>query len=172
MFKRSRSGHVYLKLDDVECGLLEQLLGQIIELIEVPDVPASTDPLARLVGLEGPTDISEDPALARLFPDGYTDDAEAASDFRRFTEPDLRTKKLMCARISQATLDDWTGRRDLSDDQARSWLLALNDLRLTLGARIGLGDDSDDDIDFDDPAYHLYDWLTYQQGTLIEALAP
>lgn len=161
-----------MKFDDVECELLELLLGQVVNLIAVPEVPENSDPLARLVGLEGPTEIPKDPALARLFPDGYTDDEEAASDFRRFTEPDLRTKKLMCARIAQATLEDWTGRRDLSDEQARHWLLALNDLRLTLGTRIGIGDDEAPDNKEDNPTFHLYDWLTYLQGTLVEAIAP
>jgi hypothetical protein len=63
------------------------------------------------------------------------------------------------------------------------WLLSLNDLRLVLGTRIGVGEhDDDDDVEVDqddnesateldrDPGFFLYDYLTYLQGTLIDVL--
>ena len=40
----------------------------------------------------------DDPALARLLPDAYADDEEAAAEFRRFTERDLRDAKARDAR--------------------------------------------------------------------------
>ncbi len=43
--------------------------------------------------LHGPVadTIPEDPVLARLLPDAYRDDPEAAGEFRRYTEPALRS---------------------------------------------------------------------------------
>lgn len=171
MFERI-DGRIQLELEDFEVELLEQLLGQMVDLLDVPDVEKDPDPLAALVGMDGPTEKPADPALARLFPDGYTDDKEAASEFRMFTEPELRNKKTMCARIAQATLEHWHEKSELTDDQAQSWLLALNDMRLTLGTRLGIGEVMDDNFDPDEPGFHLYDWLTYLQGTLVEALMP
>jgi hypothetical protein len=172
MFRRTK-GIVVLTLDADESELLGQLFGQMIELLAPPDVPEHTDPLARLVGMDGPTEPPRDPALARLFPAGYRDDAAAAADFRRFTEPDLRNGKVMNARIAQALLEEWTGTRELTTDQAKAVMLAFNDMRLTLGTRIGIGEihDDEDDEEVDDPAMHLYDWLTYLQGTLVDAIS-
>jgi GNAT superfamily N-acetyltransferase len=171
MFERI-DGQVRLVLEDFEAELLEQLLGQMVDLLDVPDVEKDPDPLAALVGMDGPTEKPTDPALARLFPDGYIDDSEASSEFRMFTEPELRNKKTMAARIAQATLEHWKEKYDLTDEQAQSWLLALNDMRLTLGTRLGVGEVMDDEFDPDEPGFHLYDWLTYIQGTLVEALMP
>ena len=171
MFKRV-DGQVRLELEDYEAELLDQLLGQMVDLLDVPDVAKDPDPLAALVGMDGPTEKPSDPALARLFPDGYIDDTDAAAEFRMFTEPELRNKKAMAARIAQATLEHWKEKYDLTDDQTQSWLLALNDMRLTLGTRLGVGEIMDDDFDPDEPGFHLYDWLTYIQGTLVEVLMP
>ena len=50
--------------------------------------------------LHGPrrhTMAPEDPVLARLLPDGYRDDPEAAGEFRKYTEPSLRSAKHQAA---------------------------------------------------------------------------
>lgn len=179
MFRKGADG-VTLTLDDPEATLLRQLFGQMVDLLAIPDVPPDPDPLARLVGLDGPTEAPRDPALARLLPTGYLDDDEAAAEFRRFTEPALRSAKSMNARIALAVLDDWSGQADLTSDQVNALLLGLNDMRLALGTRIGVGDmhaddgEGDDDEGFDDsddPAFYLYDWLTYLQGTLVDSVS-
>ena len=69
--------------------------------------PDPLDDLARLlgqVGETGPATRPDDPVLARLLPDAYADDAEAAGDFRRFTEQELRNGKAAAARTVLATL--------------------------------------------------------------------
>ena len=80
----------------------------------------------------------EDPVLARLLPDGYRDDAEAAGEFRRYTEPALRSAKYQAAQEMLDTLPESGGRIQLTQDQALSWLKALNDVRLALGVRLGV----------------------------------
>ena len=73
-----------------------------------------------------------DPALARLLPDGARDDAEAAAEFRRLTEP-------ACATAS-GPAHGWPSRRWrrdepvlLEQDEAQALLKSLTDLRLVLG---------------------------------------
>ena len=170
MFKSGLSGKLTLKLNDAEHGVLSQLFEQMSELLTDPDGQSGTDPLAQLLNMSGSTQISEDPALARLFPDGYSDDEHASADFRRFTEQDLRAQKQTALATARETLTDWTGKANVSDQQAQDWLRALNDLRLVLGTRLEITDEGDRDFDSDEPGMHLYNYLTYLQGTLIDAL--
>jgi len=166
---------VILDLESQELELLTQLYGQLHELLAHDEMEVDADPLIQLMNMDGPTVMPQDEALARLFPNAYLDDEEAASDFRRFTEPDLRRKKLSCVRDVLSQLQAFEVVLALDSEQTQSWLLSLNDLRLVLGTRIGIGerDDEDDDEAIDperDPGFFLYDYLTYLQGTLIDLL--
>lgn len=169
MFKKSLTGKVTLKISEVEKAYLVQFLEQTVELIDAPEVIAHEDPLMNLFGPEGPTEISEDPALARLFPQAYTNDDEASSDFRKYSEPDLRQKKATAAAHALAMLNTDEEKIAIDPDDAQAWLMALNDLRLILGTRLGIGSTIDDDHE-EHPLYPFYGWLTYLQGTLVEAL--
>ncbi len=68
------------------------------------------------------------------------------------------------------------GKVVLTPEQAQSWLRALNDLRLVLGVRLEVTEEiheeiaemGDDDPRY--PAFVTYDWLTYLQDTLVQAL--
>ena len=170
MFKSRLGGKLTLELDTAELGVLSQLFEQMSELLEDPDSETGSDPLAKLLNMSGSTQISEDPALARLFPDGYSDNEHASADFRRFTEQDLRTQKITALATAQETLIDWKGKSSITEQQAQDWLKALNDLRLVLGTRLEITDDANRDFDVDEPGMHLYNYLTYLQGTLIDAL--
>lgn len=173
MFQWISDGEVHLELDEIEAKLLEQLLDQMIDLLQPFDVPQDIDPLERMVGMNGPTQAPQDPALARIFPNAYEDEV-AAGEFRQYTEPDLRATKISHARTARETLENWQEELMLDSSTANAWLLALNDLRLTLGTRIGIGQLRPPDEDLhneQDPAFHLYDWLTYLQGTLVDAIA-
>ncbi len=170
MFKSGLSGKLTLKLDDAELGVLSQLFEQMAELLEHPESEAGADPLAKMLNMSGSTQISEDPALARLFPDGYSDDEHASADFRRFTEQDLRAQKLAALTTVRESLDGWIGKSSITAQQAQDWLKAINDLRLVLGTRLEIADEVDTDFEADEPGMHLYNYLTYLQGTLIDAL--
>lgn len=176
-FRRSLGGRIVLRADAVERGILADLVSQLVELVAPEDDP-SQDPLARLVGIDPEAERPDDPALARLFPDAYADDDEAADEFRRFTERSLRERKMADAAVVLDALER-AGDRDklvLGDDDARAWLGTLNDLRLTLGSRLGIDEDSHQLFALlpeDDPAFavfHVYDWLTFLQETLVQAL--
>lgn len=176
-FRRTATGRVVLRVDIVEKGLLATLLEQLAEFV-TPDVREDEDPLVQLVGLDPEAERPEDPALARLFPDAYLDDVEAAAEFRRFTERDLRDTKLAHATTALETLRRSGEKVTLSADEASAWLGALNDVRLALGTRLGITEEAMAEfaeLPDDDPraaTYHVYDWLTYLQETLVRALLP
>ncbi len=171
MFKSGIGGKLTLKLDPAELGVLSQLFEQMTELLDDPDSQTNSDPLAQLLNMSGSTQISDDPALARLFPDGYSDDEHASADFRRFTEQDLRAQKISALATVRGTLADWNGKSSITNQQAQDWLKALNDLRLVLGTRLEITDEVETDFEADEPGIHLYNYLTYLQGTLIDALS-
>jgi hypothetical protein len=175
-----------------QAGIIRALVGQVEELVGDPADPASAAPgqggpgdrgaggplddVAALLGNPGPDTPPDDPLLARLLPDAYRDDTDAAGEFRRFTEQDLRSGKLAAARTVLDTLPEEGGRVELSEQDAQVWLRALNDVRLALGVRLEITEDiaqRSQDLDPADPrsAYlWVYDWLTYLQETLVRAL--
>ena len=167
-FRRTATGRVVLRVDVVEKGLLMTLLEQLVEFV-TPEVAADEDPLVSLVGLDPDAERPDDPALARLFPDAYLDDAESAAQFRRFTERSLRDTKLAHAATAIETLRRSGEKVTLSADEAGAWLGALNDVRLALGTRLGVTED-DDTEPGDDPEYNLYLYLGYLQQSLVEEL--
>jgi hypothetical protein len=183
-FRSVRGGGARARLAAAEASLLRSLVGQIMSLVESSpaDNPARErdDDLAALEAmLHGPgaDKIPEDPVLARLLPDAYRDDPEAAGEFRRYTEPALRSAKHQAAQEMLDTLPDEGGRIQLTQDQALSWLKALNDVRLALGVRLGVTEDFEEQwarLKPDDPqwtAFEVYAWLGAVQESLVQALS-
>jgi hypothetical protein len=138
---------------------------------------AAQDELAAQLGLTDNAELPADPILARLLPDAYSDDPEAAGEFRRYTEVSLRSAKVAAAQTVLATLPARGGRVRLTEADAQAWLRALNDVRLSLGVILGVTDDFDDqveDLSEDDAraAYiGVYQWLAYLQESLVDALS-
>jgi len=138
---------------------------------------ADADALAAMIGLSENTELPDDPVLARLLPDAYSDDPESSGEFRRYTEHGLRSGKAAAARTVLATLPATGGRIRLTEPEAQAWLRALNDVRLALGVRLEVTDDFDDQVahmESDDPRapyIGVYQWLAYLQETLVRALS-
>ena len=175
-FERTRKGLV-VHIDQDERRLLQSIAQQVIELVAPPAAPADQDPLVAMVGIDMDARRSEDPAVARLFPDAFTDDEDAAQEFRRFTERDLREGKVSNARaVIDCTSPATTGALQVPDALVLPWLGFFNDARLTIGTRLGITDDSReefDQMDDDDPRFamaQIYDWLTYLQDSLLQHL--
>jgi hypothetical protein len=151
---------------------------------DVPGAPDWTDiaDLEALLGDPGAGEpgpapkAPEDPVLARLLPDGYRDDPEAAGEFRKYTEPTLRNAKQRAAQEMLDTLPAAGGRVQLTPEQAQAWLKALNDVRLALGVRLEVTEDFDQQwarLDAADPrwtAYEVYAWLGAVQESLVQAV--
>ena len=175
-FTVTRSGDVRIRLDDAEREVLLSLALQMAEFVAPEPVDPSADPLAAFVGIDPTAEAPEDPALARLFPDAFTDDPEAATEFRRFTERGLREAKEAHARTVVQALE--SGQRTIPAGEVGSWLGFLNDTRLTLGSRLEITDDAHAELaalpedDPRTPLVHVYDWLTYLQDALVQQLLP
>ena len=136
----------------------------------------SIEELAAAIGAAGPTSPPEDPVLARLLPDAYRDDPEAAGEFRRYTEQGLRSGKVAAAQTVLDTLPAGGGHVRLRPEDAQAWLRALNDVRLAIGTVLGITEDYEEEMEaasWADPrsAYlEVYHWLGYVQDSLVRAL--
>jgi len=176
-FRRTRHG-IEVKLSRGEALVLRQLAGGLLTRLEIDGTAATSDPLEALVGMAlEPIPRPTDPVLARLLPDGYGDDEEAAADFRRYTEPELRATKRAALRAVVAAVPADGGRVALPGESAESWLRAINDLRLSLGTELDVSEDVYDEIDrmrHDDPRLPrlaVYEWLGYLEESLVRVLA-
>ena len=181
-FRPARGGGVRAGLAPAEASLLRSLVGQVITLIAPDDPPPPRDLPDDLLewdaefALDQPQ-TPDDPVLARLLPDGYRDDPEAAGEFRKYTESGLRSAKQQAAQEMLDTLPETGGKIQLTHDQAHAWLKALNDVRLALGVRLGVTEEFEEQwrrLRADDPqwaAYEVYAWLGAVQESLVQALA-
>jgi hypothetical protein len=175
-FRSVRGGGVKAVLAAAEASLLHSLVSQIMDLLE-PEVAKLEDLDEIEALLQAPAAAPpQDPVLARLLPDGYRDDPEAAGEFRRYTELTLRTAKHEAARVMLDSLPDAGGKIQLTPEQAQAWLMALNDVRLALGTKLGVTEDFEEQWDGlaeKDPrrtAFEVYAWLGAVQESLVRAL--
>jgi hypothetical protein len=153
---RARAGDVVARLDPAEAGILGLLLDQLDQLLAADD-----------------EDLAGDPVLARLFPEGHRGDPELAADYRELTESSLRSGKADDLATTRATLPPDGGEVRLDADQAGSWLRTTNDLRLALGTRLDVSEDTEppDEVTGErDQQLPVYYWLTAMQGSLVDAL--
>jgi len=191
-FRRTTRG-VSARFTPGQAGILRNLVAQVAELVGGPgaaDPPPAGAPakprdaadgglpldLAAILAMDGPAAPPEDPVLARLLPDAYGDDPEAAGEFRRYTEQDLRSGKVAAAQTVLDTLPAGGGHVRLRPEDAQAWLRALNDVRLAIGTVLGITEDYEDEMaaaSWADPrsAYlEVYHWLGYLQDSLVRAL--
>jgi len=90
-------GSLRVRLDPEEAGLLDQLTGQLIDLLQSHSRTAlDPDPVLASLEVGGSFLAPDDPALSRLFPDAYEDEDDAAQ-FRSVTEQGLLNRKLQDA---------------------------------------------------------------------------
>lgn len=102
-----------------------------------------------------------DPVAWRLFPNAYQDDPEKAAQYEDMVGSDLRRKRLRALETLESTVDETT----LTEEQLLAWMGAVNDLRLVLGTRLDVDEDSEyehftDEVDralF--AAYMVLGWL-------------
>lgn len=125
----------------------------------------------------------------RLFPHAYLDpgEAEAEEEWQRLMHADLLKGKLDALDVFESTLRGaGVGARgagnpgpvsvELDEEEVAAWLGALNDLRLALGVLLNVTEDLDlGRLDPEDPGaagLHLYGFLTWVQGEMIDAVNP
>jgi hypothetical protein len=140
-----------VRFQAAEVVLLTMMFGDLLALLEPEDAGSpNADPLAELTGLDDaapPVVRPSDPVLERLLPDAYADDAERSAEFRRFTEGELRSGKQAAVQAVLDSLPEGGGTVVLDEDLTQAWLTALNDLRLALGTRLDVTEDSYGELD-------------------------
>lgn len=198
-------------LDEQERGLLRGLCEQVRELVrpaaDDPDGPddgpqdpfeaivaglgdlasagadgdAATGDAGQLPGRDFGLDEDRDPALDRLFPAGNREDEQEAAEFRRFTEQSLRQRKHANLAVAVDVLSGEGEEVRVTRAQAPAVTIALTDVRLVMGERLGLRTDEDadrieqvlDSLDDDDPAQMVlavYDFVTWLQESLTQQM--
>jgi Domain of unknown function (DUF2017) len=145
---RRRGGGYRLRLTPPERELLAALPGQLIELLG-----------------------TDDPSLRRLAPPAYGDDEKASSDYAAMVHDDLLDGR----RQALATLARTSSADTLTEDELGSWLTATNDLRLVLGTRLGVTEDTQGLMpSHDDPQaseWIAYNYLSWLQEEVVAALS-
>jgi hypothetical protein len=195
MFRPTKGGGASAWLSAGEANLLRTLVRPVVELLNDPERPAPPafepdspsapgEPVDLFDDLEkmfnethAPApEVPDDPVLARLLPDAYQEDPEAAGEFRKYTESSLREAKKYFAQTLLESLPDKGGRVKLNADQARDWMRALNDVRLMFGVRLEVTEDIERQLAGFDPtdprvaAFEVYDWLGAVQESLVRAV--
>jgi hypothetical protein len=187
--RHRRSGHLIATFSGFEADLLRSLSAQLVELLrnEAAVPREHADPLEAMLTFDGPTTEPDDPVLARLFPTAYAEDAEAAAEFRRFTEGSLRDGKAAGAAtiidtLEEAGLPPHLGEEkvvidvELDEPTAQVWVKSFTDLRLALATRLEVEQDDEAfwrSLPDDDPrsqAHDIYEWIGALQETLVDAL--
>ena len=143
-------------------------------------IPADERELLRSIGpslreilVDRATSIEpgEDEAVDRLFPAAYPDDEERQAEFRLLAHDQLLASHLGALAVLEETVDA----DRLDEDQLMAWMRAINHVRLVLGVRLEITEDRDtrprSRRDPRAPAFAVYDYLTYLQGDIVEALS-
>jgi hypothetical protein len=165
-----------LDVSESERDVLINLTGQLIEILAERVDAAHSDPLAKMVGITGHDSPPDDEVLLRLLPNAYADPVDA-SEFRRYTESDLRMKKAQHAMHVRSQLMEMENGSILLDSEgAQAWLGAINDVRLALGVRLKVDENSHERLELlspEDPmhaVFAVYSWLGWLQESLVLAL--
>ena len=153
--KRTRRGDFQVRLPEGERELLRSLPEQ-------------------LRGLLTSGDAATDPALRRLFPPPTMDDEAINAEFERLMRDELVAERLAALETMERTL----GAERLSEDELVAWLSAINDLRLVLGVRLDVSEETTvadfTSLPDDDPRvlmYAAYSYLTFLEDHVVGALA-
>ena len=112
--RRNRKGQIELNLPDPARRVLAQLCRE-------------------LRGMLG----TDDPALARLFPTAYTDDADREAEYQILARSELADRRLEVLEVIERTIDA----RTLDEGEVRAWMHGINQLRLVLGTQLGVSED-------------------------------
>jgi hypothetical protein len=147
--RRTRQGDFELRLPEDERALLRNVAPQLRELLD--------------------GDLA-DPSLRRLFPTAYADDAERDREYHQLVRDELAERRRASVDVLLATVDETR----VDEEQLLAWMGAVNDLRLVLGTRLDVSEETDPMPHPDDPEAPLlvlYGYLGYLLESIVEALA-
>ncbi|HEU4481148.1 MAG TPA: DUF2017 family protein [Actinomycetota bacterium] len=154
-FQKVAGEGIRMHLDQDEARLLRELLKEMKLLLEA-DIPQT------------------DAVKERLFPAAY-EDTQRAEEFREMVGGDLMQGKLAALH----SVSERVGRKgpletSIPEDEVTAWLTLLTDLRLAIGTRLEVDDETmEHEIDPNDPrapALSVLHWLGWVQGSILEVL--
>lgn len=146
-FRRNGDGSFGITLSMQDRSLLEQLVPQMRELIKEHDVDTW-----------------------RLFPNPYPDHEKAADEYSELIGNDLKDRHLHALNTVEETLDA----KRLDEEQMVSWMNAVNHLRLFMGTRLKVTEDSDFDdytTEEEQSLFAMYSYLGHVLELIVRALA-
>lgn len=152
--RRTRTGDFEIRLSDPERRLLGSLVPQLRAALEVDADAGGT----------------KDPSLRRLFPTAYPQDQEQDLEYRSMVHDDLLARRHAALDTMESTL----AATRLDEEALLAWMGAVNDLRLVLGTRLDVSEESDlvpDPDDPDGPALAVYGYLGFLLESMISALS-
>jgi hypothetical protein len=150
--RRTRTGQYDLRLPDPERELLGTLVSQLRHLVTDPDRAA------------------HDPTLRRLFPTAYPQDEEREAEYRQMVGDELREARLQALDTMERTL----AAMRVDESELVAWMGAINDVRLVLGTRLDVSEETSFDVDPANPEAPLlaaYAYLGYLLEEIVDALS-
>jgi hypothetical protein len=115
-------------------------------------------------------DVSDHPALRRVFPPASPDDPAVQDTYRELVGAELlRSRRAALARIAATARDT-----ELDRATMETWMTGLNTIRLVLGTRLEVDGETMPELAPDDPdlpAWALYEFLGALVGWIVDALA-
>jgi Domain of unknown function (DUF2017) len=145
-FKRRKDGSFAVELSEVDRKLLGDLVAQLRTLL-----------------------TTDSPALTRLFPPAYGDDAERSAGYAALAGSELVERRLAALTEVEETIDATT----LTEDELATWMRSVNGLRLVLGTILDVDEDHilPDPQDESAPLHATYEYLGYLLERMVEALS-
>lgn len=149
---------VLLRLEPFEAELLRSLPAALRSILDEPD--------------------PDDPVVARLFPACVLGDDEVDAEVRELIHEDVLRSRLEALDTFVEVLERGERRRGqvvlrLVEDEPSMVLGVLNDVRITLGERVGIGGIDRDQVDRDHPAAQtiaVMDHLAWVQEEILRAI--
>jgi hypothetical protein len=115
-------------------------------------------------------DPSTDPGVARLFPPAHEEDLLANLEYEQVAHDGLLAGRLRNIETLERTADA----DSLSEDELLAWMAVANDLRLVLGTRLEVTEETTARDFAKDPegreTFELYRFLSALVGVILEAL--
>jgi hypothetical protein len=158
MFRRRPLGdELAVALTEPEAELLRRMVGEYVAYLD------SSSP--------------DDEVRTRLFPPASLEDEQVAQEFRELAAGDLQLSKRRGAEQAQEFLGSSGAKHGvLGEDEQQAWLVLLTDLRLVLGTRLGVTEETMETVpDPADPTQlplAVLHYLGALQESLVRALDP
>ena len=110
------------------------------------------------------------PAVRRLFPNAYPNDAERNREYVQLMHDELSASQIAAISTAQRVLQSDAA---LSEGEIMAFMQVVNSLRLVLGTLLDVGENDDELPDPDEPnaaSWHLYAYLGWLLEWIVEEL--